>query len=319
MAAENESASSNSLTSVHRPVLLREVLEWLRPAPGQRFIDTTVGLGGHAAAIIARLLPGGWLLGIDRDAESLALARKRLAPFAGHFELVHGNLRDLAEHARRLGPGRGADGVVADLGPSSYQLDTAERGFSFQLDGELDMRMDRSRGRTAAELLARLGERDLERLLRDYGEERYARRIARAIVQRRKELRTTLQLAALIEAVVPRRERRLHPATRCFLALRLVVNEELEALRAALSTLPLWLAPHGRVAIIAFHSLEDRIVKQMLRDLAAKGEVVVLTRKPVRPSPAEVAENPRSRSARLRVAERVAGADAGVALKGTGK
>lgn len=292
---------------MHKPVLLGEVLDALRPAPGRLFVDATVGLGGHAEALLERLLPGGRLLGIDRDAAALELARRRLARFEGHFELVHGNFRGLAElAARRLG--RGADGVLMDLGLSSYALERPERGFSFQLAGALDMRMDPSGGGpTAAELIARSRAEDLERILREYGEERYARRIARAIAERRRDLRTTGDLAALVEAVVPRREWRLHPATRTFQALRIAVNDELGALTAALSTLPRWLAPGGRVAIIAFHSLEDRIVKDAFRSYASAGEVSVLTRKPIRASAAEVADNPRSRSARLRVAERRAG------------
>ncbi len=288
---------------MHEPVLLAEVVEWLRPAPGKWLVDATVGLGGHASALLERLVPGGRLLGLDCDAEALALARERLKGFEGHFELVHGNFRDLAEHVARHS-GRGADGVVMDLGVSSYQLEEPSRGFSFNLDGALDMRMDASRGITAAELIARSSAAELERIFRNYGEERYARRLARAVFERRKALRTTRDLAALIEAVVPTRERRLHPATRVFQALRIAVNDELGALEAALGTLPQWLAPGGRAAIIAFHSLEDRLVKRAFRDYERAGDVTVLTRKPVRPTAAEVAANPRSRSARLRVAER---------------
>ena len=291
---------------MHTPVLLGEVLDSLRPTPGRRFLDATVGLGGHAEALLPGLLPGGWLLGLDRDPEALGLARERLAPFEGHFELVHGDFRDLAGHAARH-LGRGADGVVMDLGVSSYQLREPARGFSFLVDGELDMRMDPTRGRTAAELIAHTSAAGLERILSEYGEERYARRIARAVFERRRSLRTTGELARLVEAVVPRREPRLHPATRTFQALRIAVNDEMGALEAALSTLPQWLAPGGRVAVISFHSLEDRIVKQALRLHRAAGVVTVLTRKPIRPTADEVAENPRSRSARLRVAERRAG------------
>jgi len=290
---------------MHTPVLLGEVLDLLRPVPGRRFIDATIGFGGHAAALLERLVPGGRLLGIDRDAEALAAARERLAGFGGHVELVHGDFRNIAEHAERLGAA-GADGVLLDLGVSSYQLETDVRGFSFGLDGPLDMRMDQSRGRTAREIVARSGARELERLLRDYGEERYARRIARAIVEQRGQLRTTRDLASLIERVVPRRERRLHPATRTFQALRIAVNDELGALEAALGSLPRWLAPGGRLAVVSFHSLEDRIVKRTFRDYAKAGELALVTRKPVRASSGEAAANPRSRSSRLRVAERPA-------------
>jgi 16S rRNA (cytosine1402-N4)-methyltransferase len=295
---------------MHIPVLVHELVDWLRPMPGRLFLDATVGLGGHAEALLERLLPGGRLVGLDRDPEALVLARQRLARFAGHFDLVQGDFRDLAEHAARL-LGRGADGVVMDLGVSSYQLERADRGFSFSLEGELDMRMDPTRGRPAWELLAHSRAEALERILREYGEERYARRIARALAERRGRLRTTRQLAELIESVVPRREARLHPATRTFQALRIAVNDELGALEAALRSLPRWLAPGGRLGVIAFHSLEDRIVKQALRAHAAAGAVAILTRKPVRPTEEEVAANPRARSARLREAERRCSAEGG--------
>jgi len=291
---------------MHKSVLLDEVLTQLRPAPGRWFIDATVGLGGHAGALLERLLPGGRLLGLDLDAEALELARKRLAPFEGNLELVHGSFRDLAELAERHA-GRPADGVVMDLGVSSFQLQQPARGFSFLVDGPLDMRLDTTRGVPAARFLERASQAELERVLREYGEERYAGRIARAIAERRHTLRSTLELARLVEATVPRREARIHPATRTFQALRIAVNDELGALAAALATLPRWLAPGGRVAVIAFHSLEDRIVKQSFRQYARAGVVALVTRKPIRPSPEEVAENPRARSARLRVAERLAG------------
>jgi len=253
--------------------------------------------------LLERLAPDGRLLGIDCDAEALRLAEERLRDFRGLFELVHGSFRDLAEHAARLGAG-GADGVLLDLGVSSYQLESP-RGFSFAVEGPLDMRMDPSRGRTARQLIERASAVELERILREYGEERYARRIARAIVERKRELRTTRDLASLVERVVPRREQRLHPATRTFQALRIAANDELGALQEALTTLPEWLAPGGRVGVISFHSLEDRIVKRTFREHAAAGVVEVVTRKPVRPSAAEVAANYRSRSGRLRVAQRL--------------
>ena len=288
---------------MHTPVLLGEVVDALRPMPGRWFIDATVGMGGHAEALLERLLPGGRLLGLDCDAEALEAAGKRLEPFRGHFELVHGNFRDLAGHAARH-MGRPAEGVVMDLGVSSSQLAAPQRGMSFLLDGPLDMRLDPSQGRTAADLIACSTAAELERIISEYGEERYARRIARAIAARRKGLRTTLDLAWTIEAAVPRREARLHPATRTFQALRIAVNDLLGALEAAMRSLPRWLAPGGRVAVISFHSLEDRIVKHALRAHAQAGEVTVVTRKPIRPSEAEVSANPRARSARLRVAER---------------
>jgi len=288
---------------MHTPVLLGEVVDLLSPGPGQRFIDATIGPGGHAAAIAERILPGGTLLGVDRDEQALELARERLEPFQGHLELVQGSFADLADHVAHLGGGL-ADGVLMDLGVSSVQLDSGIRGFSFAVDGPLDMRLDTRGGRTASGLLQRSSARELERILREYGQERYARRIAGAIVARRGTLRRTLELAALVERVVPRRQHRLHPATRTFQALRIAVNDELGELERALATVPQWLAPGGRVAVVSFHSLEDRIVKHTFRDYARAGELEVLTAKPVRPSPAEVARNPRARSARLRAARR---------------
>ena len=288
---------------MHVPVLLHEVVDLLRPGPGHRFIDATLGLGGHAGAILPRLLPRGRLLGIDCDGDALAAAAKRLAEFRGHVELAHGDFRDIAAIAARAGFGE-ADGVLFDLGVSSPQLDTASRGFSFALDGPLDMRMDRRGRTTAASLLRRGSARELERIFREYGDERYARRIARAAVASRGRLRTTRELAELIERAVPRRERRIHPATRCFLALRVAVNDELGALEAALAAAPGLLAPGGRVAVISFQSLEDRSVKRAFREQQRAGLMSLVTRKPVRASAAEVAANRRSRSARLRVAAR---------------
>ncbi|NQT51864.1 16S rRNA (cytosine(1402)-N(4))-methyltransferase RsmH [bacterium] len=288
---------------MHTPVLLAEVLELLHPEPGERVIDATVGCGGHSAALIARILPGGRLLGIDRDAEALALARERLAPFLHAVELVQANFADLPRVVADTGFGP-ADCVLFDLGVSSLQLDQAARGFGFGEDGPLDMRMDPSGGPTASGVLRRSSEGELERMLRDYGDERFARRIARAIVHERGRLRTTGDLARLVERVVPRRERRIHPATRTFQALRVVVNAEYEALEHALASLPQWLAPGGRVAAISFHSGEDRRVKHTFRAYRQDGVLDVLTRKPVRPAEAEVEANPRARSSRLRAGRR---------------
>jgi len=276
---------------MHTPVMVSEVVAVLRPSPGEWFVDATIGLGGHSEALLERLQPGGRLLGLDCDVEALEHTRTRLRRFGDAVALVHGNFRDLATHVAAWG--RRADGALFDLGVSSHQLASAARGFSFSLEGPLDMRMDTSGGMTAG-----------ERLLREFGQERYARRIARAIVENRRRLKTTGDLARLVERVVPRRERRIHPATRTFQALRIAVNDELGALDQALGCLPRWLAPGGRVAVISFHSLEDRIVKRKFRDFAAAGELVVLTPKPLRPRPEEVAANPRARSARLRAAER---------------
>lgn len=309
--------------AVHRPVLLREVLELLRPRPAAVYVDGTVGLGGHAEALLEATSPDGRLLGVDRDGRALALCRQRLARFGERVRLVRGDHRDLLEIARREGVVV-ADGVLLDLGVSSLQLDDPERGFSLRRDGPLDMRMDPSSGPTAAELLRTASEKELERILRLYGEEPAARSIARAIARRRDRspiLRTS-ELAALVESAAGARGRRarIHPATRTFQALRIAVNRELDDLDRSIAAAVALLRRGGRLAIISFHALEDRVVKRALRSLAHRcicppalpicgcgreNLVRVLTPKPLRPTPREVADNPRSRSARLRAAERL--------------
>jgi len=281
----------------HQPVLLAETMELLAVRPGGFYVDGTVGLGGHAAEILQRSAPDGRLLGLDRDGETLALAAERLAAFGERAALRQADFRELPE----LAEGRGADGIVLDLGISSAQLDDPERGFSFQADGPLDMRTDRRFGETAAEIVNRMPERELADLLYALGEEPASRRIARAIVEARRStrIRTTLELAAIVRRAAPKSRPGLHPATRTFQALRIRVNRELEGLGDALSRIAKTLAPGGRLSVIAFHSLEDREVKNAFRALAAEG-FAVLTKKPLRPAPAEVRENPRSRSARLR-------------------
>ncbi|HVR71147.1 MAG TPA: 16S rRNA (cytosine(1402)-N(4))-methyltransferase RsmH [Vicinamibacteria bacterium] len=288
----------------HLPVLLEPALELLDVKPGGFYVDGTVGLGGHACELLWRSAPGGRLLGVDRDAETLARAGERLAEFGGRVRLVHADWRDLPT---LLGEER-PQGVLLDLGVSSAQLDTAERGFSFRSDGPLDMRMDRSAGPTAADVVNRLPEDELADLIYRYGEERASRRIARALVRARQKahLRTTGELAAVVRSAAGRpRARALDPATLTFQALRIYVNRELEGLGSALRAVAHRLAPGGRLAVIAFHSLEDREVKNAFRDLAREG-FSLLTKKPARPSPEEVARNPRARSARLRGLERVA-------------
>jgi 16S rRNA (cytosine1402-N4)-methyltransferase len=283
--------------------MLSEVIDLLHPAPGQFAVDATIGLGGHAEAILERIVPGGRLLGIDRDPDALARAAERLEPYRGHFRLERGNFRNLGDMVETTGFGP-AHCVVFDFGTSGLQLGAEARGFSFSSDGLLDMRMDPEQPLTAAALIARSPARELERILREYGQERFARAIARAMKQEGRRLRTTSDLALLVERVVPRRERRIHPATRVFQALRIAVNDELGAIEQAITTLPAWLRPGGRVAAISFHSLEDRIVKHTFRALAADGEVEILTRKPLRPTLDEVRANRRARSARLRAVER---------------
>jgi 16S rRNA (cytosine1402-N4)-methyltransferase len=290
--------------SAHVPVLLEPALEMLGVRPGGFYVDGTVGLGGHAVEVLRRSAPSGRLLGLDRDAETLARARDRLAPFGDRARLVHADWRTLPD---RLGDER-PDGVLLDLGVSSLQLDTPERGFSFRADGPLDMRMDRSAGLTAADLVNRLPERELADLIYRYGEERASRRIARAIVRARQKahLRTTGELAAVVRAAAGRaRKPGRDPATLTFQALRIHVNRELEGLADALEAIAHRLAAGGRLVVIAFHSLEDREVKNALRDLA-RGEFTLLTRKPVRPADEETARNPRARSARLRALARAA-------------
>jgi 16S rRNA (cytosine1402-N4)-methyltransferase len=285
----------------HVPVLPREVVELLAPAPGQVFVDATVGAGGHTRLLAERVGPAGRVIGLDQDAGMLELARPRLAGLP--VTLVHANFDRLPQVLREQGV-EAVDGVLADLGVCSDQLDEAGRGLSFQQPGPLDMRMDPRSGETAADLLRRLGERDLADLIYTYGEERFSRRIARKIVETRKQapLETTEQLAALVRRCVPRPKGRRHvidPATRVFQALRIAVNDELGALERLLAALPRCLRPGGRAALISFHSLEDRRVKQAFRNREVWQE---LTRKPVVAGEDEVRANPRARSAKLRAA-----------------
>jgi 16S rRNA (cytosine1402-N4)-methyltransferase len=307
----------------HVSVLYKEVLAWLQPWPGGRYIDATLGAGGHASGILMASDPSGRLLGLDADPAAIAFAAEILQPFGDRVVLKATNARHMGAIAPPLGFGQ-VDGVLMDLGLSSRQLADADRGFSFSQDGPLDMRMNCSQGQTAADLVNRLPETDLADLLWRYGEERKSRRIARAIVAAR-PLTTTGQLADLVAQTVGRREK-IHPATRTFQALRIAVNDELEALGEALPQARGLLRPGGRLAVIAFHSLEDRLVKrfyqQEARDCLCPPQVPVcvcehsatlkvLTPRPVRPSDDEIARNPRSRSARLRVAERLDSATAG--------
>jgi len=305
----------------HVPVLLREVLAALRPERGGVFVDATLGLGGHAEALLDAA-PTVRLVGIDRDPEALALARVRLARFGDRFVAVEGRHEELALHLDGLGFPE-VDGVLADLGVSSMQLDRAERGFSFMKDGPLDMRMGRT-GPTAADLVAELPGEELARVFRDYGEEPRAKAVARAVVSARESapIRTTGELRALVaKAVGGRREEGRDPATRVFQALRIATNRELVELERFLDDAIARLSLGARVAVLSYHSLEDRIVKDVFRDRAAgctcppsfpvcvcsrRRVLALVTKKPIRPSDEEVLENRRSRSARLRVAERIA-------------
>jgi 16S rRNA (cytosine1402-N4)-methyltransferase len=304
----------------HKSVMVAEVLAGLRVKPNGRYADGTTGGGGHAAAILESNAPNGWLFGCDRDGAAVEAARTRLAPFAGRFEIRRGNFAELAEMAGA----ESFDGVLLDLGVRSAQWDQAERGFSFQQDGPLDMRMDTRQGVTAAELVNGLDADELAKILWEWGGEPQARRLARAMVAERRlaPFKTTGQLAALIERLAPRRGKRTHPATAVFQALRLAVNDEPGSLQSGLAAALKILKPGGRLVVITFHSLEDRLVKEFgrarARDYEFSGTVDVpelrrprapelkwVERRSVKPGAAEVAENPRSRSAQLRVMEKM--------------
>ncbi|CBE69357.1 MAG: 16S rRNA (cytosine(1402)-N(4))-methyltransferase RsmH [Candidatus Methylomirabilis oxygeniifera] len=294
----------------HLPVLLEETVAFLQPRPGGCYLDATVGLGGHAETLLIESAPTGCLCGIDRDVEALALAKGRLGQFGSRVELRYGDFASLGAIAAE-NEWRPFDGILFDLGFSSFQMDNASRGFSFMRDGLLDMRMDRQGcDKSAAELLARIPERELARLLQDYGEERWAKRIAARIVEARRTqpLTSTAQLARLVAAAVPRRAwpRRIHVATRTFQALRIAVNDELARLRRGLQNAVELLAVGGRICVISFHSLEDRIVKEVFRGWARSEppRVRLLTKRPVVPTERESEINPRARSAKLRAAER---------------
>ena len=311
----------------HKPVLMAEVLAALNPRPGGRYADGTLGGAGHAEQMLAASSPTGWLYGCDRDGDAVEAAQRRLEQnFAGRFEIRRGNFEDLAGW---VPPGT-CDGVLLDLGVSSPQLDRGERGFSFQADGPLDMRMDDRQALTAADLVNQESEERLAAIFWELGGERDSRRLARAVVRERlvRPIRSTLQLAGLVERVSPRRGRKSHPATRVFQGLRLAVNDELGSLRRGLGLLAGLLRPGGRLAVITFHSLEDRVVKDFgrdrCRDYRFEGDVDVpelripvtpelrwVERKAILPGEAELQDNPRARSAQLRVLEKTGGDSTG--------
>jgi 16S rRNA (cytosine1402-N4)-methyltransferase len=294
-------------TPRHEPVLPAEVVALLQPARGGLFVDCTTGLGGHGALLLEH--GATRLLGLDRDPDALALAAERLQPFGERVELVHADYRQLGRVLDERGLA-GVDGVLADLGVSSMQLDSAGRGFTFRRDEPLDMRMDRTQGPTLADLLEQVEEEDLANVIFQFGEERHSRRIARTIVRRRASgrIETTGDLAELVRRSVPTRGyQRIDPATRTFQALRIWVNRELEGLDTFLGEAARRLLAGARLAVITFHSLEDRIVKHTFRAIAAAGDAWrVLTRKPIVAGDEEVARNPRARSAKLRAIERLA-------------
>jgi len=287
---------------VHVSVMLDQVVQWLAPRRGAILVDGTLGGGGHTAALADRVGPEGLVIALDRDPQAIATAEHHLAGMP--VNLVHANFCELPEVLDQLEV-PAVDGVVLDLGISSDQLADVERGFSFSSEGPLDLRFDPSSGEPARRLVNRLSGEHLADLIYQYGEERYSRKIARAIVKRRREkpIETAAELAELVRRCVPRSSaaRRIDPATRTFQALRIAVNDELKSLEIALRRIPEWLAPQARLAIISFHSLEDRRVKEAFRD---DPRLEVLTARPVRPDSEEVARNPRARSAKFRVAQR---------------
>ena len=311
------------MDTYHTPVMVGEVTTSLRLRPGTITVDGTVGGGGHAEAILENTAPDGILIGIDADIDALVAAEKRLARFGKRAILVKGNFAEMETilAVKKIGK---VDGILLDLGVSSHQLDTAERGFSFSQEAPLDMRMDKDRAASASDLVNTLPWQELARIIRDYGEERMAGRIARTIVKERTNspIRTTTDLAGVVVRALPRdaEHQRIHPATRTFQALRIAVNDELASLRKALADGMERLKPGARFSVISFHSLEDRIVKNAFRDgekgctcppdlpvcaCGGKPKLKVVTRKPVTPGDAEISDNPRARSAKLRTAERI--------------
>lgn len=299
------------MNDVHVPVLAEEICQWLSPKPGGIYVDCTLGVGGTSLKILQSSGNNAYILGLDRDPEALAYAEKNLEPYRSQVKLFNGNYSHLMEFANQAGFER-VDGVVFDLGVSSLQLDRPERGFSFASDGPLDMRMNQTQGPTAADLVKVLPEKELADLFFVCGEERFSRRIARAIVEARKTyaLDTTHALVAVIKGAVPSsyRKGRIHCATRTFQALRIRVNQELDLLQPALQSAVSLLKEGGRVCVVAFHSLEDRIVKHTFRAMAGKDHpsITILTKKPVTADQREIEQNPRARSAKLRVAQRLA-------------
>ncbi len=303
----------------HRPVLLEEVVEALNIRPDGKYLDGTFGRGGHSRAILARLSRKGCLLSLDRDPEAVAAGENALGSDP-RFSIVLGNYADMERYVREWGVVEGLDGILLDLGVSSPQLDNPDRGFSFMGDGPLDMRMNPLQGVSAKEWLAEAPERELTRVFWEFGEERYARRIARSIVMTRQKqrLETTGQLARLIEETIGRREKNKHPATRCFQAIRIFINKEMAHLAQGLEEAINLLRPGGRLVVISFHSLEDRLVKRTIREAARPGRVrrnipqhpdlqpvLMPVGKAIKPSEAELSVNPRARSAVMRIAEKL--------------
>lgn len=292
----------------HIPVMANEIWSYLKLSPGKVIVDCTLGEGGHSEGVLGKIAPGGRLIGIDQDDDALSIARLRLSRFESMTTLVHDNFKNIRDVLRTTGIDA-MDGVIFDLGVSSIQLNTPERGFSFQSDGPLNMRMDKHAQITAFDLINNLSEEEIASIIYTYGEERFSRRIARRIVEERNRqtISTTGQLADIVLDAMPHQERykRIHPATRTFMALRIAVNRELEALTEGLRAALDMLRPGGIACVISFHSLEDRIVKNEFRQRAKEGTLSLITKKPLVPTEQEMRDNPRSRSAKLRVAEKI--------------
>jgi len=303
---------------IHKSVLLNEAVEALQAQPGKRYVDCTLGSGGHAAAILEKILPGGWLLGIDADPDAIEIVKNRLYNYAESTIIINDNFANL-EAICRENSFLPVHGILFDLGLSSTQLEISERGFSFQDDGPLDMRFSPAQELTAADILNILPEDQLSQIIKTYGEERYSKKIARYIAKSR-PIKSTIQLASIVEKAIGSRRGKIHPATKTFMALRIVVNRELENLATALKQAMACLDHQGRLVVISYHSLEDRIVKQFMQR-ESKGclcppetpicqcghtpGLKIISKKIITPSPSEIKSNPRSRSAKLRVAERL--------------
>ena len=304
----SESPRETMKEAYHYPVMYREVLELLSIGKRKVVVDCTTGIGSHAYKLLEAMDKEGFLIGIDRDWDSLNVAKARLEPFRGRFSLVRGNFANLDRILSDLDIGE-ADAFLFDLGISTYQLSDPTRGFSFLEEGPLDMRMDRDSFLSAYDLVNNLSEVELGNIFKKFGEERYSRRVAHFLVEARKgkPISTTNQLRDLIVKATPGRARggRIHPATRIFQALRIAVNRELEAIETALSCAVSHLASGGRIGVISFHSLEDRIVKHLYKDYSAKNILKIINKKPLIPTEEERGENPPSRSAKLRVAEKI--------------
>jgi 16S rRNA (cytosine1402-N4)-methyltransferase len=304
--------------------MLKETIQYLNCRPGKTYADCTLGGSGHAKAICERILPDGLFIGIDQDIDAIINAQKALQPYSSNIRLFHGNFINLPQYLAQLKIDT-VDGILLDLGLSLHQLESSGRGFSFNKDEPLDMRMDHQSATTADDLVNNLNEAELRKIFKDYGEERWAKQIARSIVNERaqKKIQTSKELAQIVQRAISRRttkEQRIHPATRVFMALRIAVNKELDVLNAFMSGVADWLNPKGRLCVLSFHSLEDRIVKQHIKAMekgcicppklpecacGKKSVMRSLTKKVLRPDDKEIADNPMARSTRLRAAERI--------------